>query len=274
MSKAENGPAETTEENAPAPEPNDTLSKVHELQKRFYKACGELFKNVEYVGEPMSDLMLKHYFEQYKREYELMNAKEFIEVDKQIEELKIEREREIKAIELEKAKLIEELAMERERQLEEVKLEHKALTAEIERKREKLNNDIDILWNTAVLEAQIKISRITPQSWRRFHIGKLHFGRLCKNEAMELAEIAANNDITKYLTTRAQSVSECGEEEEISEPEPLSKREYKRWQKRFEKEQRKRKDKGREELLSDELEEDTAGATETSVQSTEPDTAA
>ena len=311
MSEAEKKPQDVTAvsvaENAHAdeavattPEPNDTVSKVHKLQQRFYKVCGELYKYLEYVGAPMYKLMLEHYFEQYKREYELMNAEEFIEVDKKIEELKAERdreleavkllrdkqkidlemvrEREVKAIELEKAKLTEQLAMQRERELEAVKLEHKALTAEIERKREKLNNEIDILWNTAVLEAQIKTSRIIPQSWRRFHIFGWHFGKICKNEAMEYAEISANNEIEAYLATRAQEISEESDEEEISGPEPLSRREYKRWQKQFEREQRKHREGSVERQKSEvnvpEPEETDIQATETLMQGGEPDTSA
>lgn len=290
MSQEEKQPEEVVE--TAASEVSDTLSKVHALQKRFYQACGELSEAIEDIGEPMYNLMLKHYFEQYKREYELMNAAEFIEVDKKIEELKTQREKEIeevqlcrdvqkrelemqreeaiKAIELEKAKLIEQLAMQRERELEEVKQEHIALTAEIERKREKLNNDIDILYETMMLEAQIKISRITPQSWRRFHIFGLHFGRVCKNEAMQYAEIAAGNEIAEYLAAKAQEVSGGCDDEEIFEPKPLSKREYKRWQKRFEKEQRKLK-KERAELPTDEPENAVAGAQETPMQGGESD---
>ena len=77
MSEKENSATETAAD--------DTISKVHKLQQRFYKVCGELYKNVEFIGEPMYNLMLEHYFAQYKREYELMNAAEFIDVDKHTE---------------------------------------------------------------------------------------------------------------------------------------------------------------------------------------------
>lgn len=301
MSEDEKKPAEeasgSVAECAPAPEPDDTISKVHTLQKRFYAVCGELFKYIEFIGEPMYNLMLEHYFAQYKREYELMNAKEFIEVDKQIESLKAERDREleavklerdkqkrlldiaresaIKAIELDKAKLTEKLAMLREKELEEVNLEHEAQKAEIERRREKLDNDIDVLWNTAVLENQIKLSRVIPQSWRKFHIGKWHFGRVCRNEAMTYAEQAANNEIMEYLTNRARALSEESEEE-IAEPAPMTGREYSEWQKRFEKEQRKRKNEAEKQSgpeHTDEQEIAPTEGTETQVQGEEPETA-
>ncbi len=270
---------------------DDTVSKVHKLQQRFYTVCGELFKYIEFIGEPMYNLMLEHYFAQYKREYELMNAAEFIEVDKQIEQMKIERDKEIEAvklerdkqklelqiqsdklleeiklereklkkqlemqrekelkeIDLERAKLTEELATVRDKELEEVKLEHSKLLAEIERKREKLNTEIEILAETSLLESQIKIDRIIPQTWRRFNIGRLHFGKVCQNEAMTYAEEAASIEINEYLAMRAKSVSEnAGEEGEPApeaeqEPQGMTKREYNKWLKHFEKQQRKRK---------------------------------
>lgn len=287
------------DENAPASEQNDTVSKVHELQKRFYKVCAELYEVLEYIGEPMYNLMLQHYFEQYKRDYERANAAEFIKVDKEIEELKTERDREleevkvlrdkqkrelemfreetIKQIDLEKSILSEQLAMERERQLEEVKLEHEELTAEIERKREKLNNDIDIQWETMMLEAQMKASRIIPQSWRKFHIFGWRFGPLRSNEAMKLAEKAAGNEISEYLARRAEEL--VGEDDvEAVDPQQLSKREYKRWQKQFEKEQRKRRKAGAEhfktDLQADDPENAAAGDMETPVQGVEPGTPA
>lgn len=254
-------------------EPNDTISKVHKLQKRFFEVCGELFKYMEFIGEPMYNLMLEHYFAQYKREYELMNSAEFIEVDKYIEQLKIERDREIesvklerdkqkkqldilrdkelKQIDLEKAKLYEELAIIRERELEAIRLEHKEQTAEIVRKKEKLDNEIEILAQTVYLEAKIKASRIIPQTWRRFRFFKLAFGRVCKNEAMIYAEQSAFNEINDYLVMRAQEVMPYSDTEEGEEPEnedaecephQMTKREYKRWQKEFEKQLRKERE--------------------------------
>lgn len=288
MSQEEKKPEEAVAVlKASAPEQGDTIDKLHKLQVRFYEICGELGEHIEDVGEPMYNLMLQHYFDQYKREYELMNASEFIEADKQIEELKAERDREleevkllrdtqkkqlemvreeaIKSLDLQKARLSEELAMQREKELEEVKLEHEQLTAEIARKREKINNDIEILYETAVLEGQIKISRITPQSWRRCHIGKWHFGKVIKNEAMQYAEIAANKEIEEYLARRAEQLTDILGED-VQEAEPLSEREYKRWEKRFEKEQRKRRQSESESL--------DAGDIEASVQGGEPDAAA
>ena len=44
---------------------DDTVSKVHKLQQRFYTVCGELFKYIEFIGEPMYNLMLEHYFAQF-----------------------------------------------------------------------------------------------------------------------------------------------------------------------------------------------------------------
>lgn len=256
-------------------EPNDTISKVHKLQQRFFMVCGELFKYMEFIGEPMYNLMLEHYFAQYKREYELMNSAEFIEVDKQIEQLKIERDKEleavklereknkklldmqrdkeIKEIDLERAKLYEELATIRERELEAVRLEHKALTADIQRKKEKLNNEIQILAETALLEARLKAGRIIPDLWRRFHIFGWDFGKVCKNEAMIYAEQAAINETNDYLAMREQEVmpySYDGNESEPEtdleaateqEPHQMTKREYKRWQKQFEKELRQQR---------------------------------
>lgn len=321
MSAEENKTVLVAENSSPAPiaEANDTISKVHKLQQRFFKVCGELFEYMEYIGEPMYNLMLEHYFVQYKREYDLMNAAEFIEVDRQIEQLKIERdkeleavklerdknkklldmqrEKEIKEIDLERAKLSETLATIRERELEAVKLEHKELTAEIERKREKLNNEIEILAETAYLEARIKADRIIPNFWRRFHIGKLSFGRVCKNEAMQYAEQAASNEINEYLTMRAQEVyqipvadDEEDDEGGEGEPEPefkteqqqhtMTKREYKQWEKRFEKELRKRREEAQkqieqimqEEPANDEQELETgvAGGAETPDENGEP----
>ncbi len=258
----------------------DTISKVHNLQKRFYEVCGELFKYMEFVGEPMYNLMLEHYFTQYKREYDLMNAAEFIEVDKKIEELKIERdkeleavklardtqkielliasdkaieeikldrekqkkllemarEREIKEIDLERAKLSEELATIREKELEAVKLEHASLTAEIERKREKLNNEIYILWETVQREARIKAYRITPQLWRRFNIGRLHFGKVYKNEAMQYVEAAASIEAEEYLTEREQAIFQIVDGDNITQvPAKIAQKEYTRFLKRYEK---------------------------------------
>lgn len=293
MSEKENSATETSAE--------DTIGKVHKLQQRFYKVCGELYKNVEFIGEPMYNLMLEHYFAQYKREYELMNAAEFIDVDKHIEELKtqrdreieavklerdkqkklldITREREIRAVELEKSKLTEELITIREKELEEVRLEHEAQSAEIERRREKLNNDIEVRWQTAMLESQIKLSRVTPQTWRRFRIFNIEFGKTCKNEAWEYAEKSANNEITEYLTRRAQEVSELSGEE-TAEPVQMSEREYRKWEKRFEKEQRrlrKEAEKERKKNEQDQTEipqESAAEAAETPVQGDELGTAA
>ena len=306
-------------------EGKDTVDKLHELQKRFYAVCGELFKYAEFVGEPMYNLMLEHYFAQYKREYELMNAEEFIEVDKMIEELKIERDKELEAvklerdrqrlellilrdktleeIKLERDKLSEELAIVRDREYEAVKLEHTELMAEIARKKEKLNNEIEILAETALLEAQIKTDRIIPQCWRRFHIGRLHFGKICKNEAMQYAEESAGIEISQYLAMREQAILQSlgtgetledeseentteGTEAEIEavEPRQMTKREYAKWLKRFEKELRTRKEEALnavEEIMREPAESETveqseerAGRIETSEEGGEPDASA
>ena len=129
MSEKENSATETAAD--------DTISKVHKLQQRFYKVCGELYKNVEFIGEPMYNLMLEHYFAQYKREYELMNAAEFIDVDKHIEALKAERDRELEAVKLERDKQKKLLDITREREIKALELEKTKLAEELITIREK-----------------------------------------------------------------------------------------------------------------------------------------
>lgn len=224
------------------------LEKTEQLQGRYYTACGKLYKNLDYIGEQMYELMLMHYYELYEREYALMTAAEFIDIDKKIEELKTERakqleavklghERQLAEIERERQKMLDEdnaLRNERELELQTLAEEHKALRitaereakaeldlqiknielardkqlAELELRREKQDAEMEILMTTAIREQYVKESRIMPDMYKRHKIGKLEFGRYETNRAMDLAMAAADIEAKKYLAERADKIAE------------------------------------------------------------------
>lgn len=211
-------------------ETGDILAKVAKLQEQLYKYCGKLDENATNLGEKLSVEMLEHYYAQYRREYALMNETELIEVDKEIEKLKIKRVQELAAIQLErdnlnnelesiraehkrqfefeKEKIEAEFKIEKDKALGEIQLEHDKIKAEIERKREKLAIEIQILSETADEEARIVMNTIIPESKRRFKLFGIRFGKLVYNQAMNLAFEAAEIQTSEYLMSRAQTIGD------------------------------------------------------------------
>ena len=253
-------------------ETGDILAKVAKLQEQLYKYCGKLDENATNLGEKLSVEMLEHYYAQYRREYALMNETELIEVDKEIEKLKIKRVQELAAIQLErdnlnnelesiraehkrqfefeKEKIEAEFKIEKDKALGEIQLEHDKIKAEIERKREKLAIEMQILSETADEEARIVMNTIIPESKRRFKLFGIRFGKLVYNQAMNLAFEAAEIQTSEYLMSRAQAIgetqlkyrekynilpenSEDRETEQEDEAEPMGKRERKELFKRL-----------------------------------------
>lgn len=229
---------------------DDTITKVAKLQDRIYKACGKLDENAANIGEPMYNEMLEHYRTQYLREFARMNESELIDVDKEIERLKIRRAQELWEIKQEEVKInaeIEELRANQEREFEfkkkklakefeiacekelgEMQLEHDRVKAEIERKRAKLATDLEIWEKTVEQELSAKMARVVPgYKLRRRFLG-IPIGRLKYNQAMLLAMESAELETRDYLVSRAEEINNRKIElfkkrSEAEEQEPLKK---------------------------------------------------
>ena len=219
------------EKKAKEPEQDDTITKVEKLQKRIYKACGNLDENMSSVGEPLYKEMLNHYHTQYMREYELMNAQDLIDVDKQIEQLKIQRIKDLAVIEAERVECANELQMLREvrqkefelekdklekefkakcdKELGEIQLAHDKIKEDIRLKKQKLDDEIQLLWDTTEQEARLKYERLVPAQKPRFRLfGLIPVGRVKYNQPMHLAFESVEIDTKDYLMSRSQAIAE------------------------------------------------------------------
>jgi len=298
---------------------SETVDQVSKLQKEIYVACDNLDEHAQVVGGEMHKAMLAHLYEQYLREFGLMNASKLINVDKQLkeieitrikelakienekiktqneleelraeqkrqfefqkkkleEEFKLECEKELGEIELERVKQsneIEELKVEQKRQFEfqkkkleekfnlecekklgEIRLEQARIKADIELRRQKQDDEINLLFDTAVEEAKIRYDKLVPGIKRRFKLfGIIPIGKVRYNQAMDLALESAEIGVNEYLMSRAEEIADrkerymekyfYSEEEEASEtpeseaeqePVPMNRRERKKLLKRL-----------------------------------------
>lgn len=208
---------------------SETVALVAKLQKEVFDVCETLDGHAEVIGKDMFDAMLKHHYEQYMREFELMNAEKLTNVDKMLAELKIHRIKELAEIEkkkietqneldalreqqerefeLEKEKIVAEFKIVRVKELGEIELEHEKAKAEIERRRTELEIDVQIAERTLERELLKKMEKVTPGIKVRRRFLGIPIGRLRYNQAMELALEAAEFSAFEYLMSRAQEIA-------------------------------------------------------------------
>ncbi len=223
------------------------IDKIEELDRALYKAFGDLHENKSHLCGNEQEVA-ERLIAVYKRDYELLNAEEFIDVDKKIEELKIKRSKELEAVKLERERLsaeiererailFEQLAMQRDKELEAVKLEHEKLMAEIAGERTKIEQELETL-NTVIKEEwKVKREEMTPKDlpkkWWQRHARP--------NYAKELAEKAADIELDEYFDEREQAIKDKDEGrkdfkallEEIL-PQPKLPHRRKKWRKQLE----------------------------------------
>ena len=209
---------------------SDTIQNIVKLQKKIYAACDDLDEHAEAIGESMFNAMLRHFDEQYLREFEITNAQKLLDVDKNIEELKIRRIKELAAIsdektklqneldelreqqkrefELEKDKTIKEFEILRTKELGEIELEHQRVKAEISRRRQELETDAEVLMQTLERELSFKAETIIPGYKRRRRFFGIPIGKIQYNQAMNLVWESAKFSAYDYLTSRAQEIED------------------------------------------------------------------
>lgn len=127
--------AETEKDNATKVEKPMTQI-LDDLNDKYYKKFSKLSENFSFLPEEQYKYMCAALHQQYVREYEQLDGETGIEIDKQIEELKTEREKELAAIELERDKLKKELELERIAELKRIELEKEKQTEELAAVRE------------------------------------------------------------------------------------------------------------------------------------------
>ncbi len=204
-----------------------TLSKMSELQDSIYKACSELHENARFIGEELHTQMLCDYKTQYLRETALIDSSE-LDVDKEILQLKINREKELAEIEaqrakqaheleelkaqrrrefeLEKAKAEKEFEIQKTKELGEMQLEHDRAIADIARRRQELEFDVQVSEKTLEQELSAKMENITPGFKRRRRFFGIPIGKVKYNQAMELTLEAAELSAYEYLSSHAEEV--------------------------------------------------------------------
>lgn len=246
----------------PKKEEQQFIDKLDALNEAYYKRFCDLKENLSLLPVEAYKAISAALTKQYERDYKLLDGEEGLNTDKQIEALEKDRAEQLENLKLIREKCIEEINATREKelkeienarekQLEEIEVEHTKAVKEIKLTKAKLLGDIEaqrfkqdeeLKLLKAVVTAENAVKRATvipadlPQRWWQ------RYAR--PNYAKQLVQRVAEMDIDVYYDGREAEIirreaAEAGAGSYIAAlleelPCPRSRRARKKWYKELE----------------------------------------